>query len=148
MAVSASSVECSRVLAPHAGTPTDQQGGFAAKAWYAVNYRNTAVGNQVSGAEWSAGCGDACLDYDQADMKVFYCFPSSCVDEDGNADAFTNIGSVTRGNVGDAAGVHHGAHRSTIHQSPPTVASRRVARDQATRGSDEAPRAAPEPEAA
>ena len=133
MAASASSVEYSRVLAPHAGTTTDQQGGFSAKASHAVNYRNTAVGNQVSGAEWSAGCGDACLDYDEADMKVFYsyCFPPSCVAT--NEDAYTNIGVVTRGNIGDGAGVHHGAHRSTIHQSPPTVASRRVVRDEATR---------------
>ena len=86
----------------------NQQGGFAQKATHAHNYRNTAVGNQVSGASWSEGCGSACLNYDNEDAKIFYCFPSSCVDEDGNEDAYTNIDSVTRGNIGIMTPVTNG----------------------------------------
>ena len=68
------------------------QGGLAAKADYASNYRNTGTDNQ-QGADVEGGGSVA------ADMKICQCYPSSC-NAEGGGTAFTNRDSVSRGNVG------------------------------------------------
>ena len=68
-------------------------GGASQKAWYASNYRNTAVDNQ-GGSDVEAAGG-----WIVADLKICYCYPASCT-ANGGGPAYTNIGSVTRGNVG------------------------------------------------
>ena len=75
------------------------QGGLAVKADEAHTYRNTGADNVGSDVE-SAASGFAAAS--AADMKICACYPADCTGvRDGvEVPAFTNIGSVTRGNVG------------------------------------------------
>ena len=107
-----------------------RQGGLATKANFALTYRNTAVDNQrkekMGAVRDQPACepltGDGtdidngCVEFENGatkeeskasstdlegapDMKVCACYPANCLATDGGP-AFTNEGSLTRGNVG------------------------------------------------
>merc|ERR1712228_931300 len=76
----------------------DLQGGISQKSTHSFNYRNTAVNNQGGAAVEAQGSfGPA------PDITIHACYPWTCrgTNSDGKGiDARTNIGSITRGNVG------------------------------------------------
>ena len=66
------------------------QGGASQKANGALTFRNTAVDNTGEDAEAGAA---------SVDLKICACYPADCTADDGGP-AYTNNGSITRGNVG------------------------------------------------
>ena len=77
------------------------QGGISQKSNNASTYRNTAVDNQ-GGEDIEAEGTNSGMTSGAADLKVCRCYPSNCEGERNGevVHAFTNFGSVTRGNVG------------------------------------------------
>jgi hypothetical protein len=77
----------------------DLQGGLSGKAQQALNFRNTAIDNQ-GGLDPENPDGFSSV----ADLKICACYPRDCAassgDNAGAMIAYSNIGSVTRANLG------------------------------------------------